>query len=94
MTHLEHVALAWRLLNERPFAAAFAEIEARLTAMAAAAGKPNQYDRRLTLAYLQLIAGRLVEGEGWEEFAAGNSDLLTRRAERIAHSLLAAQAEP
>jgi hypothetical protein len=87
MTHVEHVELAWRLLEARPFAAAFACLEERLLAVATAAGRPEKYDRWLSLAFLEVIDARRRPGEGWSAFLRRNTDLL-ENGRQIVHDAL------
>jgi hypothetical protein len=82
MRHIDHVELTWRLLGE-----AFAQLEATLTGLAAAAGKPEKYDPSLTRAFFEIVAGRRREGESWEAFLARNPDLLTHGRELVATRL-------
>jgi hypothetical protein len=78
MRHVDHVELTWKLLGE-----AFGQLEERLSSLAAAAGRPEKYDRELTRAFFDLIAARRREGESWEDFVARNRDLLTDGRELI-----------
>ena len=48
MRHVDHVALAWRLLGELPPDAAFARLEETLRQVATDAGLPQKYDAQLT----------------------------------------------
>ena len=82
MRHIDHVELAWRLQGE-----AFAQLEQRLSSLAAAAGVPEKYDRALTRAFFDLIAARRHEGESWEDFVARNPDLLESGRELVATRL-------
>jgi hypothetical protein len=76
--HIDHVELTWRLLGE-----AFDRLEARLSALAAAAGKPEKYDRELTRAFFEIVAARRREGESWEDFLSRNRDLLDQGPELV-----------
>jgi hypothetical protein len=71
MRHIDHVELTWRILGD-----AFARLEETLTGLAAAAGKPEKYDRELTRAFFEIVAARRREGESWADFLARNQDLL------------------
>jgi hypothetical protein len=82
--HADHVELGWRLLAERPFEAAFAELERRLRALAAAGGRPEKYDAAMTRAYLRIIDQRRFSGEAWAAFAARNHDLFADGAALVA----------
>ena len=79
MRHIDHVELAWRLQGE-----AFARLEATLSGLAAAAGRPEKYDPSLTRAFFEIVAARRREGESWEAFLARNPDLLTEGRELVA----------
>ena len=71
MRHVDHLELTWKLLGD-----AFAQLEQRLSSLAAFAGKPEQYDRALTRAFFDIVASRRREGEPWDDFLARNPDLL------------------
>jgi hypothetical protein len=95
--HADHVELAWRLLAERPFEAAFAELERRLRALAAAAGRPEKYDAAMTRAYLQIIDERRRDPgieEAWAAFVARNGDLFADGAALVAAMLARVLAFP
>jgi hypothetical protein len=78
MRHIDHVELAWNFLGD-----AFQRLEERLRGLAAAAGKPDKYDRELTRAFFEIIAARRREGESWPEFVRRNPDLVERGAELL-----------
>jgi hypothetical protein len=80
--YIDHVELAWRLLGE-----AFDRLESRLTTLAAAAGKPEKYDRQLTRAFFEIVAARRREGESWEDFLLRNRDLLDQGPELVSAHL-------
>jgi hypothetical protein len=87
MRHVDHLELAWRLLEARPFAAAFACLEERLVAVATAAGRPEKYDRWLSLAFLEIVAARRRPDEAWPCFLERNLDLL-ENGRQIVHDAL------
>lgn len=77
--HADHVRLAWLYLRDKPFTGALEAFCSGLRRFAASVGKPGLYHETITWAYLLLIherRARLAPGHTWEEFAAGNADLL------------------
>lgn len=77
--HADHVRLGWLYLRDRPLLAALESFCAGLRRFATANGKPGLYHETITWAYLLLIherRARLAADHTWEQFAAGNGDLL------------------
>ena len=77
--HREHVRVAWLCLRRDPPLAALERFCAGIQGLAAAYGKSGLYHATITWAFLLLIherCGRGEAAESWEEFAAGNRDLL------------------
>lgn len=79
-THREHVRISFELLQRYTFPEALFRLAKGLRGLAVNAGVPGKYHETITVAFLALIAERHWRGgfEGWEEFAAGNPDLLQR----------------
>jgi hypothetical protein len=80
--HKDHVRVAFAYVIELPLPEAIARFSAALQRFAAARGKANLYHATITWAYMFLIAERIAQtglGQSWEEFAAGNGDLLIWR---------------
>jgi hypothetical protein len=77
--HRDHVRLAWIYLRRHPALAALTRFAEGLKRFATANGHPGLYHETITWAYLLLIHERMARGNetSWEEFAAGNPDLLT-----------------
>jgi hypothetical protein len=77
--HRDHVRLAWLYLRRHPPLEALARFADGLRRFATANGHPGLYHETITWAYLLLIHERMARGGAptWEEFAAGNPDLLT-----------------
>jgi len=77
--HAEHVRLAFEYLRRHTALEALGNFSLALQRFAAAQGKADRYHETITWAYLLLIRERLARAgctETWEEFIAGNSDLL------------------
>ena len=76
--HRDHVRLGWLYLRRHPPLEALARFADGLRRFATANGHPGLYHETITWAYLLLIHERMARGEAptWEEFAAGNPDLL------------------
>ncbi len=75
-THRDHIAVAHEALQSDEFFAASARVARGLRGLAAKAGAPEKYSATITLAFLSLIAERMVKAEGLSEFLAANPDLL------------------
>ncbi len=77
--HADHVRVAFAYVSELSLLDAIARFSAALKRFALSKGKPNLYHETITWAYLLLIHERVVRAgrvQPWEEFAAGNPDLL------------------
>jgi hypothetical protein len=77
--HADHVRLAFAYLSGYPVLQALDKFAGALKRYAAARGKAQLYNETITHAYFFLIRERMARfsGEGWDEFASRNSDLLT-----------------
>jgi hypothetical protein len=78
--HADHVRVAFIYLTRYPVLEAIERCSAGLARFAAANGKPERYNETITWALLLLIRermGRCGVASSWEEFAAGNADLLS-----------------
>lgn len=78
--HADHIRVAFAYLSEYAVLEALRKFSDGLRRFAVAQGKPHLYHETITWAYLFLIRERMLRAErpqGWEEFAAGNPDLLT-----------------
>jgi len=77
--HANHVRLAFEYLTRFPVLAALEKFSRALQGYAEARGKAGLYHETITWAYLLLIRERMArsgQSQSWEEFAAGNPDLL------------------
>jgi len=76
--HADHVRLAFAYLCEYPVPRALEKFSGALRRFADLRGKAQLYNETITCAHLFLIRERMAgcEGEGWEEFARLNPDLL------------------
>ena len=77
--HVDHVRVAWCLLQSTPLLEAAGRLTAGIQAIADANDAADLYHATLTWAFLFVIHDRSVrmpEGTTWEEFAAANDDLL------------------
>ena len=76
--HRDHVRLAWLYLCREPPLAALTRFVDSLKRFAHANGHDGLYHETITWAYLFLIRERMLRTQlqSWEEFAAGNPDLL------------------
>ncbi len=79
-THRDHVRISFELLRRYTFPEALFRLARGLHRLADGAGVPGKYHETMTVAFLALIAERRWRGgsEDWEEFAAGNPDLLQK----------------
>ena len=77
--HADHVRLAFEYLTRFPVLAALEKFSRALQGYAEARGKAGLYHETITWAYLLLIRERMArsgQSQTWEEFSAGNPDLL------------------
>lgn len=78
--HVDHIRVAFAYLSRYSAIEALRRFAGALQAFATAQGKPGLYHETITFAYLFLIHERMLRAghkQTWEDFAAGNPDLLT-----------------
>ena len=78
--HRDHVRLAFIYLSRYAALEALARFSTALSRFATAKDKSSLYNETITWAYLLIIRERMARAGGpqnWEEFAAGNADLLS-----------------
>lgn len=83
--HHEHMRMGFEMLRRHDFAETAYHYSLALRRMTARAGKPQAFHQTVTIAFLSLIAERMVSS-GIDEFAAfvaANPDLLDKSA--LAH---------
>ena len=79
--HADHVHMAFEVLRRhRNFAEAAAAYSVALRRIAARAASPGAYHETITLAFLSLIAERMVDAprDSFDEFVRDNPDLLDK----------------
>ena len=77
--HADHVKMTFLYLRRFPALEALQRFSSALAKFAAAQGKPDLYNETITWAFLLLIRDRMAraaDDQTWEQFAAGNGDLL------------------
>ena len=77
--HADHVRMAFLYLCRYPVLEALQRFSTSLTRFAATKGNPELYHETITWAFLLLIRERMARSPGpqsWQQFAAGNPDLL------------------
>jgi hypothetical protein len=77
--HADHVRVAFSYVSEFPMLEALGKFSTALKRFALSKGKPNLYHETITWTYMLLIGERIARAgtaQSWEEFAAGNQDLL------------------
>lgn len=80
--HGDHVKVVWLYLQREPVLRALDSFASALKRFAMAAGRPGLYHETITCAYVFLVNERMERTgrtASWEEFAAGNADVLTWR---------------
>lgn len=77
--HREHVRVAFEMLRRHSFPETVLHFTQALRTMAARGGKPEAYHETITVAFLSLVAERMEDCEGCDEFASLNPDLLDKR---------------
>jgi hypothetical protein len=85
-THEAHVRVAWWYLTHLPMLEAVTAFSAGLRRFASANGAAGKYHETVTVAWMLLIASRLVgrEHSVWTEFARRNPDLFVQRPSPLA----------
>jgi hypothetical protein len=80
-THREHVRVTYLLLRERPYPETLIALRDGLRRLTARDGRPDKYHETITFAFTALVNERMRAGSAqtWQEFAAGNPDLLEWR---------------
>jgi hypothetical protein len=84
-THEAHVRMAWLYLGRLPFAEALHQIRAGIQKLNATIGSPDGYHETITVAFVRVIASRLVEGEGYAAFRERNPELFDRKLGALLH---------
>jgi hypothetical protein len=77
--HADHVKMAFLYLRRYPALEALQRFCTALERFATAQGRPDLYNETITWAFVLLIRERMARASGeqsWEQFAAGNPDLL------------------
>lgn len=77
-THEAHVRMAWLYLSRLPFAEAMGRVRAGIQRLNKAIGSPDGYHETVTVAYVRIIASRLLPHEPYEHFRDRNPDLFDR----------------
>jgi len=80
--HREHVRMAFELLRQHDFAETAFRYTTALRVVAARAGAPEAFHQTTTIAFLSLIAERMlqVQGADFTAFEHANPDLLEKSA--------------
>lgn len=81
-SHRGHMMVAWEMLQSHDFTDAVARYGAGIRDLATAAGAPEKYNATITVAFLSLVAERMLteSHDSFDAFAAANPDLMTREA--------------
>ena len=77
--HADHVKMGFLYLQKYPLVEALERFCADIQHFAQAHGKADRYSETITWAFLLLMHERLArtgQAQSWDEFAAGNADLL------------------
>jgi len=77
--HADHVKMGFLYLQKYPLVEALERFCADIQHFARAHGKADRYSETITWAFLLLMHERLArsgQAQSWNEFAAGNADLL------------------
>jgi len=81
-SHREHMMVAWEMLCQHDFTDAVSRYGTGIRALAAAAGAPEKYNAKITVAFLTLVAERIhaESHDSFDAFAAANADLMRKEA--------------
>lgn len=76
--HLQHVQVAWAILQDAPLPEALARITSGLRRLTTALGAADKYHETITIFLVLLIHERIADApdESWLSFADRNRDLL------------------
>lgn len=80
--HHEHLRMGFEMLRRHDFAQTAYHYSIALRRMTARAGRPEAFHQTMTIAFLSLIAERMLSGSGvdFADFAQANPDLMDRSA--------------
>ena len=80
--HLDHVQVAFEILDKYDFVQACARYASTIKAMAESAGAPEKFNATITVAFMSVIAERKsqMENADFESFISANPDLLDGNA--------------
>ena len=78
--HIDHVGVAWVMLQKYDFLTACDVYSRTIHALASSVGAETKFNVTITFAFLSIMAERLAEnvGKDFEEFLTQNRDLLDR----------------
>lgn len=78
--HTDHVAVAYEMLGAYEFLEACSKYAGNIRALAEKAGAPMKFNATITVAFMSLIAERMVSGnyETFEAFIFDNQDLQSK----------------
>lgn len=77
-THEAHVRMAWLYLTRWPLGDALKRVRAGIQKLNAKIGSPDGYHETITVAFVRVMAVRLVPGEMYPAFRERNPDLFDR----------------
>jgi hypothetical protein len=80
-THEMHVAVAWVLLQRKPFLEAASQCAETIRAMAVRAGAGEKFNETITVAFMALVAEHMARSKAktWPAFIAENPELLDKK---------------
>jgi len=78
--HMDHVGVAYEMLQKYDFLHATIEYARNIRMLATAAGVPEKFNTTITLAFMSLIAERMrtTPHTNYDQFLSENADLLNR----------------
>lgn len=77
-THEAHVRMAWCYLTRHPYREALECVRCGIQKLNGKIGSPDGYHETITVAFVRVIADRVVAGEDYRAFRDRNPDLLDR----------------
>jgi hypothetical protein len=86
--HRDHVRLARLYVSRYPILEALSRLSSGLAAHARSRGRPERYHETITWAHAFLIRERMARaphGQGWDELAEANADLLDWKESVLRH---------
>ena len=84
-THEAHVRMAWLYLMRLPYAEALDRVRRGIQKLNGKIGSPDGYHETITVAFVRVIASRLLPEEAYSAFRERNPELFDRTLVALLH---------